>query len=93
MKRQGSEFLKIPATAANPEKDFNDRDETESETKSKETSCICNKAKKSYFNISFNFGHIWTLNHEINQSQVVSSISIQLINKCFIGFIKFLEVV
>ena len=93
IKRQGSDLLKVSTTAAKPKEDFNHGDKAETKTKSQETSCICNKAKKCHFNISFDYRHIWTLYHDMNQSQVVSSICVQLINKCFIGLIKLLEVV
>ena len=93
MKRQGLELLKVSATAANPKEDFNDGDEAETKTKTQETSCICNKAEKCHFNISFDYGHIWTLYHDMNQCQVVPSIFIQLFNKSFIRFIKLFKVV
>ena len=93
IKRQDSDLLKVSATAAKPKEDFNHGDKTETKTKSQETSCICNKAKKCHFNISFDFGHIWTLYHDMNQSQVLPSIFIHLFSQCFIGVIKLFEVV
>ena len=64
--KTGLELLKALTTAAEPKEDLNDGDEAETKTKSKETSCICNKAKKRCFNISFDFSHIWTLYHDMN---------------------------
>ena len=91
--RQELQLLEESTTATKPKEDFNDGDETGTKTKSQETSCICNKAKKGCFNISFDFGHIRTLYHDMNQSQVVPSISVQLFNKCFIGCVKLFEVI
>ena len=93
MKRQGLELLKVSATAAKPKQDFNDGDEAETKTKSQETSCICNIAKKCYGYISLDYGHIWTLYHDMNQSQVVPSICIQLFNKGLIWFVKLFKIV
>ena len=93
MKRQGLELLKVSATAAKPKEDFNDGDEAKTKTKSQKTSCICNVAKKSYGYISFDFGDIRTLYHDMNQGQVFPSIFVQLIDQCFIGFIKLFEII
>ena len=80
-------------TPANPKQYFYARDETETNAQTQQTTCITNKCDKGNGYVSFDFGDIWALYHDMNQSQVVPSICIQLINKCFIGLIKLLEVV
>ena len=86
-------FLEFSATTATPEKYFNCRDETESNAKTKQSTCICNKCNQCHSNISFDLSYIWTLHHDMDKSQVVLTIFIHLLDKGFIWFVVFLKVV
>ena len=86
-------FLECSAAAAKPEKYFNCRDETESNAKTKQSTCICNKCNQCHGNISFDLSYVWTLHHDMNKSQVVLTIFIHLLDKGFIWLVVFLKVV
>ena len=86
-------FLEFSAAAAKPEKYFNCRDETESNAKTKQSTCICNKCNQCHSNISFDLSYIWTLHHDMDKSQVVMTIFIHLLYKGFIWLVVFLKVV
>ena len=86
-------FLEFSAAAAKPEKYFNCRDETESNAKTKQSTCICNKCNQCHSNISFDLSYIWTLHHDMDKSQVVMAIFIHLLDKGFIRLAVFIKVV
>ena len=81
------------ATTAYPKEYFYARDKTETNAQTQQATRITNKCDKGNGNISFDFGHIWTLDHDMDQSQVFPSIFIHLFSQCFIDVIKLFEVV
>ena len=86
-------FFEVTTTPANPKEYFYARDETETNAQTQQATCIANKCDKGNGYVSFDFGDIWTLYHDMNQSQVLPSIFIHLFSQCFIGVFKLFEVV
>ena len=86
-------FLEFSTATAKPEKYLNCRDETEANAKTKQSTCIGNKCNQWHSNISFDCGYIWTLHHDMDKSQVVMAIFINLLDKGFIRLAVFIKVV
>ena len=81
-------LLEEPSTTntKTPIQYFNSRNETKTKTQPQQASSISHIACQSYSLFPLDFGQVWTLNCNMNESQIFLSILVQLIEKCLVGY-------